>query len=338
MTNVEETDVAQRFDRRQFLQRIAATGAAIAGAIFGGVLLHDRRTGAEYFRDLRRRQARRLPKFNVELSAGDVQMVVVRGKSPAQMVRAAFDALGGARKFIKRGDVVFVKPNVAFDRPPALCATTNPETLKAVIRICYEAGAKQVIVADNPINQPESCFVKTGIKQATLEAGAKLIYPTPDAFETVEIGGEALTAWTTFYKPLALATKVIGIAPVKDHNLSRASLCMKNWYGLLGGARNRFHQRIHDVIADLAYMVTPTLVILDGTRVLMSNGPTGGSLNDVAVRNTLIAGVDQVAVDAYGYTLLDREPNELEYLQRAKERGIGNPDWRSLNWREVQVS
>ena len=38
------------------------------------------------------------------------------------------------------------------------------------------------------------------------------------------------------------ATKVIGVAPVKDHNLCRASMTTKNWYGLLGGRRNQFHQ------------------------------------------------------------------------------------------------
>ncbi|MCS7254279.1 MAG: DUF362 domain-containing protein [Armatimonadota bacterium] len=326
-----------KVNRREFVKRLVATGIATAGTVIGGILVHDKRTGKEYFRELAERHAHRIPKFAVELSPSDVQLVIVRGSSPQKMVRAAFDMLGGARKFIQGGDVVLIKPNVAFDRPPSLCATTNPETLKAVIEACYDAGASEVLVADNPINDPEGCFIKTGIKRAALEAGAKLIYPKPEKFEMVEVGGERIKTWIAFYEPLKRATKVIGVAPVKDHNLSSASLCMKNWYGLLGGARNRFHQHIHCVIADLANWITPTLVILDGIRVLMRNGPTGGSISDVAVKNTLIVGVDQVAVDALGYTLLDRDPSELKYLQRAKERGIGNPNWKELNWREVHV-
>lgn len=327
----------EKVNRREFVKRLTATGVAIGGTIVGGLLIHDERTGKEYFRELAERHAHKIPKFAVELTPSDVQLVIVRGSSPSKMVRAAFDALGGARKFIRGGDVVFIKPNVAFDRPPALCATTNPETLKAVIEVCYEAGAKEVIVADNPINDPEGCFIKTGIKQAALEAGAKVIYPKPEKFEMAEVGGERIKTWLAFLEPLKRATKVIGVAPVKDHNLSSASLCMKNWYGLLGGARNRFHQHIHCVIADLAGWITPTLVILDGVRALMRNGPTGGSISDVAVKNTLIAGVDQVAVDAFGYTLLERDPSKLKYLQRARERGIGNPNWKELNWREVRV-
>jgi uncharacterized protein (DUF362 family) len=328
-----ETNVS----RRDFLRRLLSTGIATTGTIVGALLLLDKRTGKEYFRQMLEKHAHRIPNFSVEVSASDVQMVVVRGSDVKRMIRAVFDVLGGARKFIRRDDVVLIKPNVAFDRPPALCATTNPETLKAVIEVCYEAGAKEVIVADNPINEPEGCFIKTGIKRASIEAGARIIYPKPHLFEMVEIGGVALKSWLAFYEPLRLATKVIGVAPIKDHNLSSASMCMKNWYGLLGGTRNRFHQRIHDVIADLANWMKPTLVILDGVRVLMSNGPTGGRLSDVAVKNTIIAGVDQVAVDAFGYTLLGRDPNELGYLQRAKERGIGNPNWGELNWKEVSV-
>ncbi len=114
-------------------------------------------------------------------------------------------------------------------------------------------------------------------------------------------------------------------------------MTMKNWYGLLGGNRNHFHQKIHEVIADLAFMVVPTLVFLDATRLLMTNGPTGGSLSDVAAGDTIVCGVDPVAVDAYGFTLLGRDPERLDYLQEAHARGIGNKIWKSLNWREISL-
>ena len=83
-------------------------------------------------------------------------------------------------------------------------------------------------------------------------------------------------------------TKLIGIAPVKHHHRSGASMSMKNWYGLLGGRRNIFHQDIHTIIAELAAMVKPTLVVLDGTTTMMANGPTGGSLADLKQTHTMI--------------------------------------------------
>jgi uncharacterized protein (DUF362 family) len=144
-----------------------------------------------------------------------------------------------------------------------------------------------------------------------------------------------------FYGPFKNATKVLGVAPLKDHNLCYASMTMKNWYGLLGGGRNRFHQDIHGVIADFALMMKPTLVVLDATRVLTRNGPTGGNLNDVAQGNTVVVGTDMVAVDAFGYELLrglrQTGPETVGYIETAHGRGLGNRDWRSQVWKEVQI-
>ena len=112
----------------------------------------------------------------------------------------------------------------------------------------------------------------------------------------------------------------------------------KNWYGLLGGRRNQFHQHIHSIVSDFALMMKPTLVILDGMNVLMSNGPTGGRLSDVKPMNTIVAGTDMLAVDAYGYThLLERDLAELTYIQKAHDRGLGNKNWKDTLYKEVQA-
>ena len=123
-----------------------------------------------------------------------------------------------------------------------------------------------------------------------------------------------------------------------DHHRSGASLTIKNWYGLLGGRRNIFHQQIHRIIAELAMMIKPTLVILDGTQAMMRNGPTGGALEDLKATQTLIAGVDPVAVDTMGATLLGKRPQDLPHLLMAQEAGVGTVDYRSLNPIELNVS
>jgi uncharacterized protein (DUF362 family) len=106
---------------------------------------------------------------------------------------------------------------------------------------------------------------------------------------------------------------------------------MKNWYGILGGQRPRLHQRIHESLVDLADFMRPTLTIIDAYRVLLRNGPTGGNLEDVALRKTLIAGTDPVALDAYAakaYWDLDSE--RLRYLKLATERGLGTLNFETL--------
>jgi uncharacterized protein (DUF362 family) len=113
---------------------------------------------------------------------------------------------------------------------------------------------------------------------------------------------------------------------IKDHNLCYASMGMKNWYGLLGGRRNQFHQAIHHIISDLGLMMRPTLLIADGTRVMMRNGPTGGRLDDVRIggvagRPVIVASVDQLACDSWCLqNLLGRDPAAVTYLDLAYKK------------------
>lgn len=323
--------------RREFLQRVGQTGLAAAAVTATAVWLRDQRSAAEFFREQEHASTITLPSYRVERPPGSTELVIARGQDPERLVIAALDALGGIRSFVSRHDVVLIKPNAAFDRPPAFGATTRPEVLRCLARLCREAGARRVIVTDNPINQPAGCFAKSGLELAAAQAGAELFLPRPSAFAQVEVNGEALQTWPILYAPLQEATRVIGLAPCKDHNLCGASLTMKNWYGLLGGRRNQFHQQIHQVVADFAAMIRPTLVLLDATRVLRRNGPTGGSLGDVAAGNTLVAGTDMVAVDAVGCELLDRRLDAVAYLGRAEARGLGSTRWRERRWQEVQV-
>src|SRR5208282_6288349 len=159
----------------------------------------------------------------------------------------------------------------------SLCATTNPELLAEVTRLCFRAGAAAVAVTDNSINNPESCFALSGIRDAAQSSGANLIVPRESLFTNITVpGSNFIRNWPVFSGAFRGATKLIGIAPVKDHHRSGASMSMKNWYGLMGGRRNMFHQDIHNIIKELAMLVSPTLVILDGTTTMMSNGPTGG--------------------------------------------------------------
>ncbi len=278
--------------------------------------------------------------YAVEARPGAAHVGVARGSDPDALVRGAIDAIGGIGRFINRGDVVVVKPNVAFDRAPPLGATSNPAVVAALIRALIAAGAKEVRVCDNPIESPEGCFVRSGIQRAAVESGARVYLPGPSAFEELSTPGSTyIESWPFFWQPFQGADKVIGVAPVKDHNLCRASMSTKNWYGLLGGRRNQFHQDIHGIISDLALMLRPTFVLLDGTRVLMRSGPTGGSLSDVREGQTVVASTDSLAADAWGWHHLLERPDEPlpAYFGKAAARGLGEPDWRKVRIEEVQV-
>ncbi len=313
--------------RRDFLVRSAKVGASVAAA--GGLSwwLHDG-TGPQPSGQSKGQVS--LADFSISHMGG--KMSIVKGKNRTKTLNRALGTLGGMGAFIRPGDRVLLKVNAAFATPPMLSATTNPELVAEVTRLCFNAGASSVIVTDNPINDPASCFSLTGIARAAESAGARVVFPKQDYFKPTSVaGGTLIRNWPLLYAPFQAVDKLIGIAPVKDHHRSGASMVMKNWYGLLGGRRNIFHQDIHNIIKELSMMVSPTLVVLDGTVAMMTNGPTGGSLGDLKPTDTMIVSTDQVAADAFGATLLGKTLSELPWIGKAEAKGVGTADFESLN-------
>lgn len=323
-----------RFSRRDLILRVAKAGALACGTAGGAYILRDnlgpsapRETGADVV----------IPSYAVKDTAG--KMAIAHGPDRAKTLPAALEAIGGIGQFIQRGDRVLLKLNVAFASPPLLSATSNPELVSILTALCLKAGAAEVRVTDNPINDPESCFRLSGIAEATEKAGAKLYVPRPAYFVPYTLANARLIRnWPVLYRPLEGVTKVIGVAPVKDHHRSGASMTMKNWYGLLGGRRNVFHQDIYTIIEEVARMMRPTFVVLDGTVTMMKNGPTGGATSDLKPTNTMIVSTDQVAADAYGSTLLGLTPSDLPFIAKAAAAGCGTADYKSLNPKEVNVA
>jgi uncharacterized protein (DUF362 family) len=278
----------------------------------------------------------RWPKLTVAQYPIASDSVAMPGE-PRALARRAIEDLGGMSRFIARQDVVVVKPNIAWDRTPEQAANTNPELVAEVVKLCWAAGAKRVIVTDVSCNEPRRCFMRSGIQAAARAEGAEVILPNQDMFREVDLGGVVLKSWPV-YIPFLEADKIINLPIAKHHELTGATLGMKNWYGILGGQRNRLHQQIHQSLVDLANFMLPTLTIMDCYRILLRNGPTGGNLEDVGLKKTVVAGTDPVALDAWvakAYWNLD--PEHLPYLAIAANRGLGTVDFDSLPVKTSQL-
>ena len=323
MTEQKENNL----DRRQFIARAGKAGISIAAAGLIASKLYDK-NGPTI--GLEAKSLVNLPDFRVPDIPGR-SISIIKGSDRKATVNKAIELLGGMGRFVEEGQTVAIKPNVAFASSPMLGATAHPDLVAEVVYLCYKAGAKQVIVTDNPINDPASCFTLSGIGKAASQAGAKVILPKNHLFKhTTLAGGKLIRDWPVFFGPFEKVDKLIGISPVKDHARAGASMSIKNWYGLLGGRRNVFHQDINTIITELSMMVKPTLVILDGTEVMFSNGPTGGSVSDLRRADTLIASCDMVAADSFGCGLLDLKVSDLPYLSKAEKNGTGTTDYKSL--------
>ena len=256
--------------------------------------------------------------------------------SVKDLTQKVFEAAGGMGQFVSKGDVVVIKPNISWARPPHMAATTNPEVLRAVIELCQEAGAKKVRIADNTIDNAQFCFSVSGAKAVSKKTGADLVYPGSSLMREMKLQGDRLDVWPVFL-PVVEADKVINLPVAKHHILSSLTLGMKNWFGAVGGRRGTLHRDIHPNIVDLAQFFNPTLTLIDATRIMTRNGPSGGSTSDVAKKNTLILSDDPVAADAKASLLFGKRPQDIGYIRLAEKRGLGTQDFSKLLQKKVSV-
>jgi uncharacterized protein (DUF362 family) len=335
-----------RPSRRELLVRVGAATGVLAASAVGGKLLWDKGGFGAATGDGSLRQVRDYSVSSARKDTRFAEIAVARylpkeeeGKdavalAPEELVRRVMEQMGGMGRFVSRGDVVVIKPNIGWDRMPIHAANTNPDVVAAVVKLAYDAGAKKVVVADGSCNDPNRCFQRSGIWRKAYAVGAEVVLPAEHRFRTMRLKGDVLDEWPIF-TTLVDADKVINVPVAKHHNLAKFTAAMKNWYGVLGGRRNRLHQNIDTSIADLATFMRPSLTIIDAVRVLMRNGPQGGNIDDTKEMHTVIASVDQVAADAFACTLIGQHRDNLPYLKMAHERGIGTMYWENLRMKEV---
>lgn len=307
--------------RRDFLKTCAMIGAAMQLGEFATHSAFGAATG---------------PALSIAHYRTSPQAADAIAEEARRLTIEAINGLGGMGRFISKNDVVWVKPNIGWNRSPEQAATTNPDVVATLVSLCWQAGAKRVIVSDNSCNPSVPSFARSGIQKAALKVGAECSVMEDRKFLNTTLNGKVIKSWQ-LYGDVIGVNKFINVPIVKHHGLCKATLSMKNLMGIAGGDRNRFHQDLNNTLVDLATFIRPTLVVMDAIRVLVANGPVGGNLADVKRRDTVAAGTDQVAIDAFGATLLGFKPQEIGYIAEAYARGIGTINFESLKPRRIEV-
>jgi uncharacterized protein (DUF362 family) len=259
------------------------------------------------------------------------QVVVCQGAQYLPLLAKAFDKLGGLKRYVPDGSTVLVKPNIGWDRTPEYGATTNPWVVAAVVKLALEAGAREVRVFDNPCDDSRRTYDQSGIADAARAAGAKVPYVDTSLGKTVAIPSGVALKQAELYAEVFECDVIINVPIAKDHGIAGLTLGMKNLMGLLVESRGRWHNKINQKLVDLAQVVTPTLTIIDATRIMTGNGPSGGDLALVKKLDQLIVTTDVTAADAYGATLFGMDPADLGVVREAKKREWGAADLASMD-------
>ena len=98
-------------------------------------------------------------------AAEESDLVIAKDGSASQLLQAAIAPLGGMGRFIKKGQRVVIKANIAWARTPEQACTNNPDLLSALIKMCYDTGAKRVAVWDHTCDNYQFCFSRSGLKE-----------------------------------------------------------------------------------------------------------------------------------------------------------------------------
>lgn len=277
------------------------------------------------------------PALAIARAGGERSADAELGPLARRLTREALAALGGMERFVSKGDVVWIKPNIGWNRAPELAACTNPDVVAELVTLCLAAGAKTVKVGDHPCHQAAQTYRTSGIAAAAAAAGAELVFLDASRFRTVALGGERLKEWA-LYPEIIEADLVINVPVAKHHGLARATLAMKNYMGVIGGRRNAWHQDLDQCLVDITAYMKPRLCVLDAVRVLTAHGPVGGNPDDVKRLDTVAAATDIVALDALGAELLGHRPVDIASIRAAEAAALGTADWRSLPHAEREVS
>jgi uncharacterized protein (DUF362 family) len=265
-------------------------------------------------------------------------LAIARGNDPAKITQAALAALGGIERFVRNGDDVIVKPNICVDyHTPEYAATTNPVVVASLVTLCLGAGARRVRVLDMPFGgTPEAAYAISGIEEAVKAAGGEMEIMSPVKFAKTAIPqGKDITSWE-IYQDVLNTNVLINVPIAKHHSLARLSLGIKNLLGVVTNP-NQMHRNLGQRAADLASRVRPSLTVVDAVRILVTHGPTGGSLNDVRQMDTVIASHDFVAADAYAATLFDKSGADIPYIQAAAKMELGTLELDRVKVEQVNV-
>lgn len=265
-------------------------------------------------------------------------IVVVRNGEPEALVETAFRAIGGIEHYIPQGSNVIIKPNICVSyHSYEYAATTNPYIVGAIVNLCIKSGAHSVRVMDFPFGgSAKEAYKISGIEDQVLAAGGEMVVMSNIKFITTDLPDGVDLKQCDIYDDILKADVIINVPIAKNHGLARLTLGIKNLMGVIRD-RPSIHQNLGQRLADLSNRIRPTITVIDAVRMLMANGPTGGSLSDVKIANTIIVSSDIVAADSYAATLFGFRPEQIEYINASTNLGLGNSDLQNQIIEEINL-
>ena len=222
-----------------------------------------------------------------------------------------------------QGKTVVLKPNLVEYDPDGVI-NTHPAVISAAIEAFRELGAREVVVAEGPGHRRDNEYLLTASGLYAMLKDHKSRYVDLDYDDVQPLGLRShFTNFNQLYFPETVlkADLLVSMPKLKTHHWAGVTLSLKNMFGLIPGAiygwpKNLLHWAgIHNSILDInSTLPVPRFAIVDGIVGMEGNGPIQGAPKHAGV---LIFGDDMVAVDATAARLMNIDPQQVPYLEKA---------------------
>ncbi|MBU0927405.1 MAG: DUF362 domain-containing protein [Spirochaetes bacterium] len=236
--------------------------------------------------------------------------------------KAVAEAVDGAGGLELSGKSVLLKPNMLASANGGKPVTTEPEILRAAIRVARGRGAARVLVGDSPAFQSgDAVGAKSGLKPVAMEEGAEWV----DFADSVEVAvpGGTLVKRFSVARAVAEADCVISLCRLKTHSFMYFTGAVKNLFGVVPGLqKSAFHMRFPGkaefgaMLADLALAVKPCFAIMDAVVGMEGAGPFNGTPRSIGL---VLASRDAFSLDWVASSLVGYDPLDIPYLRVASE-------------------
>ncbi len=307
----------ESINRRDFLKNSISLGMAAFGA-------------AVFPRGNKGRAAENVVKYP--------DLVAVRNGEPDVMYQKAIKVMGGMQRYVSKGQVVTVKPNIGWAREPELAADTNPLLVKTIIESCYAAGAKKVYVYDHTCHDWKRSYQLSMIEKYAKEAGAQVVSGDDERYyQEVRVPGAKVLKQTKVHELFLDSDVIVNVPVIKHHGSSQITVAMKNLMGVVWD-RGYYHRNgLHRCITEFCLYRTPQLNIADGYRVTMDNGPQRARPEDIKLTKMLLISEDIVALDTAAARVLKADPGAINHIKYAAEKNIGHMNLDELNIKRIAL-
>lgn len=246
-------------------------------------------------------------------------------QAASEAVRAACDlpALVANKK-------VLIKPNILLRVTAKRAVCTHPAVIRALIRLCRDAGASQIIVADQPgmqlVENPESAIETSGIAQVCRDEGVRWSSFAAGGYREVEVPSPLKLRKLLVANELLDADFVINVPKIKSHIQALYTGAIKNWFGTISFRdRKRSHQLtklepFSESLVDIYSVRPPDLTVMDAVIGMEGRGPSEGKPKLLGL---LLASLDGVALDTVALACVDYTKMNVPHVRFAAAQGLG---------------